>query len=106
MGFIEKTPYQRELITVEVKAERISIQSISKAKLYADTYNARYGMLISTEGIGIETERFISNRWAIRGNVIIAQFHEANSNFSFDKRLYSKIPEPFDPREIKSSPLV
>ncbi|MGB8781252.1 MAG: hypothetical protein WCD81_11480 [Candidatus Bathyarchaeia archaeon] len=106
MGFIEKTQYQKELITIEVKDEKISIQSISRAKLYADIFNAKYGMLISTQGIGTETERFISNRWAIRGNVIIAQFHEANNNFSFDKRLYSTIPEPFDPREIKTVPLV
>ena len=69
--------------------------------MYADIFNARYGMLISTGGIGTETERFISNRWAIRGNVIIAQFDEANNKFCFDKRLYSTIPEPFVPNESK-----
>jgi len=97
MGFMEKTQYQKELVTVEVKHEQITIQSISRAKLYADIFNAKYGMLISTKGIGTETERFISNRWAIRGNVIIAQFDEANNKFCFDKRLYSTIPEPFPP---------
>lgn len=101
MGFIEKTQYLKELITVEVKDEKITIQSISRAKLYADIFKARYGMLISSKGVGEEIKRFISNRWEIRANVIIAQFDEANNEFKFDKKLYSTIPEPFVPKETK-----
>lgn len=105
MGIIEKTQYQKELITVEVKDEKITIQSISRAKLYADIFNARYGMLISSKGVGEEIKRFISNRYAIRGNVIIAQFDETNNEFKLDKKLYSTIPEPFVPKETKYSQL-
>jgi hypothetical protein len=97
MGFIQKTQYLKELITVEVKCDKITVQNISRAKLYADIFNAKYGMLISPKGIGEEIKRFISNRYAIRGNVIIAQFDEANNKFNFDKKLYSTIPEPFKP---------
>lgn len=97
MGFIQKTQYFKELITVEVKHDKITIQSISRAKLYADIFNAKYGMLISPKGIPEEIKRFISNRWAIRGNVIIAQFDEGNNKFKFDRKLYSTIPEPFAP---------
>lgn len=97
MGFIQKTQYLKELITVEVKCDKITVQNISRAKLYADIFNAKYGMLISPKGIGEEIKRFISNRYAIRGNVIVAQFDEANNKFKFDKKLYSTIPEPFAP---------
>lgn len=97
MGFIQRSQYLKELITVEVKCDKITVQNISRAKLYADIFNAKYGMLISPKGIGEEIKRFISNRYAIRGNVIIAQFDEASNKFRFDKKLYSTIPEPFAP---------
>lgn len=101
MGFIEKTQNLKELITIEVKDEKVTIQSISRAKLYKDIFRAKYGMLISSKGVGEEIKRFISNRWEIRGDVIIAQFDEASNEFKFDKKLYSTIPEPFVLKETK-----
>ena len=95
MGFIQKSLYLKELITVEVKAEKIKIKHISTAKLYADIFRAKYGMLISPKRIPEEIKRFISNRYEIRGNIIIAQFDEANDKFKFDKKLYPTMPEPF-----------
>lgn len=95
MGFIQKTEYLKELITVEVKAEKLKIKHISTAKLYADIFRAKYGMLISPKRIPEEIKRFISNRYEIRGNIIIAQFDEANDKFRFDKKLYPTTPEPF-----------
>jgi hypothetical protein len=101
MGFVQTTPYQTDLVTVEVKHDKITIQSISKAKLYKEVFRARYGMLISPKGIGEEMKRFISNRWEIRGDIVITQFDETNKKFCFDKRLYSTIPEPFVTEEVK-----
>lgn len=95
MGFIQKNPYIQELITVEVKAEKIKIKHISTAKLYADIFRAKYGMLISPKRLPEEIKRFISNRYEIRGNVIIAQFDEPTDKFKFNKKLYPTIPEPF-----------
>ena len=96
MGFMQRADYSpKELITVEIKDEKISIQSISRAKLYKDFFRARYGMLISSKGMGEEIKRFMSNRYEIRGDVIIAKYDEASSDFKFDNKFYSNIPEPF-----------
>lgn len=95
MGFIQKSLHLKELITVEVKAEKIKIKHISTAKLYADIFHAKYGMVISPKRIPEEIKRFISFRYEIRGNVIIAQFDKANDKFKFDKKLYPTTPEPF-----------
>jgi hypothetical protein len=95
IGFVQIGPFKRDLLTVEVKPDKITIQSISKAKLYKDIFRARYGMLISPKGVQEEIKRFISNKYEIRGDVIIAQFDEANNKFCFDSKLYSTIPEPF-----------
>ena len=95
MGFIQKIEYSKELITVEVKPEKITIKNISRAKLYADIFGAKYGMLISPKRVPEEIRRFIRSKYEIRGNIIIAQFDKANNKFKFDKKLYSTIPEPF-----------
>lgn len=94
-GFIQKTEYSKELITIEVKPDKITIKNISRAKLYADIFGAKYGMLISPKRIPEEIRRFIKNKYAIRGNIIIAQFDKATHDFKFDKKLYPTIPEPF-----------
>jgi len=79
MGFVQKGPTSsKELITVEVKAEPITLKSISRAKLYQDIFKATYGLLISTERISEEIRRFILDRSAIKGNLIIAQYLETS----------------------------
>jgi hypothetical protein len=96
MGFIQKNQYSKEIITVEVKAEEIKIKNISRAKLYADIFGATYGKLISPKPIPEEIRRFITDRYAIRGNLIIAQFDKTRKGyFNFNQKLYSTIPEPF-----------
>lgn len=97
MGFIQKTQYSKELITVEVKLDKITIKNISRAKLYQDIFKAKYGMLVSPKRIPVEIRAFISPRYQIRGNIIIAQFDEVNEKFIFDPKLYSTPPEPFKP---------
>jgi len=78
MGFAQKTKTSpKELITVEVKAEPITLKSISRAKLYQDIFKATYGLLVSTERISEEIRRFILDRYAIKGSLIIAQYVEA-----------------------------
>lgn len=106
MGFIQKNEHSRELITVEVKADKITIKNIARAKLYADIFDAKYGILISPKRIPEEIKRFIRNKFAIRGNIIIAQFDKLNEDFKLDKKLYSTIPEPFKStmEEIKLKP--
>lgn len=98
MGFMQKSQYSKELITVEVKPDKITIKNISRAKLYQEIFKATYGMLISPKRIPEEIRRFISNRYGIRGNIIIAQFDKANNKFKFNKKLYPTIPEPFIPK--------
>jgi hypothetical protein len=77
MGYMRKNKSSpKELITVEVKAQPITLKNISRAKLYQDIFRANYGMLISTSRISEELRRFILDRPAIRGNLIIAQYLE------------------------------
>lgn len=100
-GFIQKKDSSRkELITVEIKPDRIKINHIYKAKMYADVFDARYGLIVSPKRLQEEIRRFVKedrytmlNRY--NGNFIIAQFDKANNKFKFDKKLYSTIPEPF-----------
>ena len=98
MGFIQKNQYSKELITVEVKPDKITIKNISRAKLYQEIFKAKYGMLISPKRIPEEIRRFLSKRYGITGNIIIAQFDKANNKFKFNKKLYPTIPEPFTPK--------
>lgn len=78
MGFVRKTKSSpKELITVEVKAQPLTLKNISRAKLYQDIFRAEYGMLVSTSRISEELRRFILDRHTIRGNIIIAQYIEA-----------------------------
>jgi len=95
MGFLQKTEYSKELITVEVKTDKITIKNIARAKLYVDIFDAKHGMLISPKRIPEEIRRFIKGKYAIRGSIIIAQFDKSTHDFRFDKQLYSTIPEPF-----------
>jgi hypothetical protein len=77
MGFVRKNKSSpKELITVEVKAQPITLKNISRAKLYQDIFRANYGLLVSTSRISEELRRFILDRHAIRGNLIIAQYLE------------------------------
>ena len=99
-GFLQKKDStSKELVTVEIKPDSIKIKHISRAKLYADVLNARYGILISPKKIPEEIRRFIKERHSIGyrsyGSLIITQFDKATNEFKFDKKLYSTIPAPF-----------
>lgn len=96
MGFIQETSSsKKELITVEVKARRITIKDISRAKLYQDIFGATYGLLISTKRIPEEIRRFILDRYIIKGNLIIAQFIETRNRLSIHPAFEHHVPEIF-----------
>ena len=99
-GFLQKKDYRsQDLVTVEIKPDKIKIKHIYRAKLYADVLNAKYGLLISPKKIPEEIRRFIIDRYAIKrrqyGEFIIARFDKTRNELQFDKKLYSTIPEPF-----------
>ena len=96
IGFVQETPSSRiELITVEVKAKRITIKDISRAKLYLDIFRAAYGLLISTERIPEEIRRFILDRRVIKGDLIIAQFVETLSMLRIHPSFEYQVPDIF-----------
>ena len=100
-GFIQKKDSSRkELVTVEIKPDRIRINHIYRAKMYADVFDAKYGLIVSPKRLQEEIRRFVKeDRYAMlqryNGTFIIAQFDKANNKFKFDKKLYTAIPEPF-----------
>lgn len=99
-GFLQKKDSSsRDLITVEIKPDKIKINHIYRAKLYADVLNAKYGLIISPKRLPEEIRRFIKDRYNITyrnfGSFIIAQFDKLTNEFRFDKKLYSTIPDPF-----------
>ena len=102
VGFLQKEPaYSKDLVTVEIKPDRITISNIWRARLYAEVLNARYGIIISPKKVQEEIRRFLKERWGITnrsfGSLVIAQFDKERNEFKFDEKLYSKIPELFKP---------
>lgn len=99
VGFLEKDQYNKDLVTVEIKPDRITISHIWRAKLYAEVLNAKYGIIISPNKIQEEIRRFLKDRFNITnrnyGSLLIAQFDKERNDFKFDEKLYPKIPEPF-----------
>jgi len=101
VGFLQKDQYNRDLVTVEIKPDRITITHIWRARLYAEVLNAKYGIIISPKKIQEEIRRFLKDRFNITyrnyGNLVIAQFDKERNEFKFDEKLYSTIPELFKP---------
>ena len=70
----------QDFITVEIKAERISIQDIYKAKMYGDLFQARYALLISPEVIPedlrrLDNQLFVTRRFMNGCLVHIGKWH-------------------------------
>jgi hypothetical protein len=98
VGFLQKDQF-KDLVTVEIKPDRITISNIWKARLYAEVLNAKYGIIISPRKIQEEIRRFLKDRFNIvyrnYGCFLIAQFDKERNDFKFDEKLYPKTPEPF-----------
>jgi len=102
VGFLQKKDSSsKDLVTVEIKPDRIKISHIWRARLYAEVLNARYGIIISPKKIQEEIRRFLKERFYITsrnyGSLLIAQFDKERNQFKFDEKLYSTIPELFKP---------
>jgi len=99
-GFV-KMQYTTDLVTVEVKAESITIKDIFQAKEQAEIFDAKYALLISPKTIPEEIRRFVKDRSSILNysydrRVVIAQFNEDIEDFEIDVELYyGSLPEPF-----------
>ena len=99
-GFI-KTQYTTDLITVEVKAQSITIKNIFQAKEQAEIFDAKYALLVSPKVIPEEKRRFVKDRSAIldywyNRRLIVTQFDARFGHFEIDKELYyGSLPEPF-----------
>jgi hypothetical protein len=99
-GFLQRNSHSKDLVTVEIKPDRIKISHIWTARLYAEVLNARYGIIISPKKIQEEIRRFLKERSSItyRGgysSLVIAQFDKERNEFKFDEKLYSTTPQPF-----------
>jgi len=97
---MRKNSTSKEIITVEIKPDKIRIKDISKAKLYADVLNAKFAFVISPKSIEEVFRRFVKGRPSIiyRSSsepVIIAKFDVHAKDFSIDRQLYSNPREPF-----------
>ncbi len=46
-----------DFITIEAKIERMTFEHVYQAKKYADLFNAKYGILVSTEPIPAELKK-------------------------------------------------
>jgi len=101
VGFLQKDSYGKDLVTVEIKPDRITISHIWRARLYAEVLNAKYGIIISPKKIQEEIRRFLKERFYItcrsNGSLVIAQFDRERNEFKFDEKLYSTVPELFKP---------
>jgi len=99
VGFLQKDQYNKDLVTVEIKPDRITINDIWKARLYAEVLNAKYGIIISPKKLQEEIKRFLRDRISITyrnyNSFVIVQFDTERNDFKFDEKLYPKTPEPF-----------
>jgi hypothetical protein len=82
MGYIvtSKSDYgeSRDLITVEVKAERPTTADMLQARNYGSAFDARYALLVSSEGLPEEVRRLCEKRYKL------TEF------YAYDKVVYGK----------------
>lgn len=92
----------KELIVVEVKEKKPTLEDIYQTKRYAEILKASYGLLISLEKLSVEHRRFLIKRREITQflqdkHILIGQFNKSTKSIQIDNELYydSQIPEPF-----------
>jgi len=77
-GYVkQKRDSKKELITVEIKRHSIRLRDVMQARLYQELFKAKFGLLVSPEGITEERVRFLLDKkigkW-IRGDLIIIRY--------------------------------
>lgn len=102
-GYVKrKRNSNKELITVEIKKRTIILRDVIQARLYQELFKAKFGLLISSEGITEERVRFLLDKkvgkW-IRGNVIIIRYfknyYEKGRWIEIHHRFKNKVPDIF-----------
>jgi hypothetical protein len=78
VGYVRKKPSNptKEIVVVEIKDKPVKLIDIFQARLYQEIFSPTFCFLISSEEIPEERIRFVEKRDFIRGEVIIAQYHE------------------------------
>jgi len=104
-GFVKTNVHSIDIIIVEVKLGNPRIRDIFQAKNYAQIFDAKYVLLISTKSISEPKRRLILKRNEIisrypRESVVLARFDKdteyLHEKFEVDKELYyNNYPEPF-----------
>lgn len=84
-GFIEKE-YSSDFITVEVKREKIKLDDIYQTRKYAELFDARYALLISTKEIPEEIKRLSKQVFSLLSlpaykKMAIVQYNEEVGEF-------------------------
>jgi hypothetical protein len=93
---------KKELITVEIKNRSIKLRDVMQANLYQKLFKAKFGLLVSSEGITEEKIRFLLDKkvgkW-IRGDVIIIRyfrnFYEKGRWLEIHPRFKDRVPDLF-----------
>ena len=84
-GFIEKQ-YSTDFVVVEVKREVIKLDDIYQTRKYAELFDARYALLISTKEIPEEIKRLSKTAYSLLSipaykKVTIVQYDEESERF-------------------------
>lgn len=83
-GYVERE-YYSEFIVVEIKAEELKLDDIYQARKYADLFDARYVLLISTEEIPEEIRRLSEVAWSMLqltvNRITLVHFDPARNEF-------------------------
>ena len=102
-GYVKrKQNSKKELITVEIKKGSIKLRNVIQARFYQEIFRAKFGLLISSEGITEERVRFLLYKKIgkrIRGDVIIIRyfknFHKKGRWIEIHPRFKNKVPDIF-----------
>jgi hypothetical protein len=100
MGYVRKNVKKKsspiEVITVEVKAEKLKLRDLMQAKLYETFFNSKHTFLLSPKGMSGETiEVALKYEQIFRGNVIIGKCGADGKDLRINPRLANKIPKEF-----------
>lgn len=97
-GFV-KGEYSREFIVVEVKNKAIKLDDIYQTRKYAELFDARYALLVSTEEIPEEIMRlskvvfpYLLSLPAYKRLTLVHFANDGKSSVWFDENPFIKLP--------------
>ena len=109
-GFAKGNFYVENLITIEVKNETISLWDVYQTKMYAELFNAKYGILVSTEPIPTELKNLhrvhsILNRFMYDTYLGMVEFHSRVTEGIVHDTWFPEPPFRYDPSELSKKAL-